>query len=632
MSVENEMARRRAIIIRDLDLPVKEFSPKPVPIVYVVSAKRSQKVFDKLPLYIDTESQMYKKKVSTMKKLTVVVKPSGVMCSVYANNEKYDINVKRAMAETFFASTPDDLIIHKDGNPFNVRAQNLVVVSKKEFASYYLQWLQKMAPGVQHFILEFNTWLLIIDDTGVVYSVHSARALSQQLDAAGYMHVRVNGRSELVHRLVWLAFNQPKTIDPEWEVDHKNNVRHDNRPRNLQLLTANDNRQKPAPPGAPSYARPVPPAPRAPDPLEMLPSSWTTIGRLLQGNHPHHELSICGRVRLVGSTDCLTMQWDQRGEYLCVQIPCSDSGQRVTYRVHQLMAMVYKLPRLDLSAPTVARDSAPSTPSESASSSAATPSAWIEDLRMDSDPPTPTPTPSISSCGQSSSIALADETPTTAEDDPDESALDLYIRMAANGIVIDHASQTDKTDNRLSNLRYVTPRDNATLKSGRIVKIRDLQTGEALVYSSMARANAAIGQRSSKSNDVNHFCRNVTWEGIKRSCVVFQKVDDMEQPLDPTPWQELTPTGSIFMVSDPGSGEEAQKFFSVGEMARVLDMTLGVLQKYIPSEGSSVTIGSKTAPNARAALGFRKLSWNGTRREALTIKCLKKKIAQPTSV
>jgi len=60
----------------------------------------------------------------------------------------------------------------------------------------------------------------------------------------GYLQVRVmvNGHRYCVsaHRLVWLHFHG-ETLPPSIEINHKNGVKWDNRPSNLEAVTASEN-------------------------------------------------------------------------------------------------------------------------------------------------------------------------------------------------------------------------------------------------------------------------------------------------------------------------------------------------------------------------------------------------------
>lgn len=68
---------------------------------------------------------------------------------------------------------------------------------------------------------------------------HRGRVLSLQKFSNGYLFVKMGyGGAHLVHRLVAAAFIDG---DMSLQVNHKNGVRSDNRPSNLEWLTQSDN-------------------------------------------------------------------------------------------------------------------------------------------------------------------------------------------------------------------------------------------------------------------------------------------------------------------------------------------------------------------------------------------------------
>jgi hypothetical protein len=58
----------------------------------------------------------------------------------------------------------------------------------------------------------------------------------------GYLHFGFKGKTYDVHKVIWEMHYGP--VNPGMEIDHKNNIRHDNRIENLQELTHPDNAKK----------------------------------------------------------------------------------------------------------------------------------------------------------------------------------------------------------------------------------------------------------------------------------------------------------------------------------------------------------------------------------------------------
>jgi hypothetical protein len=61
-------------------------------------------------------------------------------------------------------------------------------------------------------------------------------------DEKGYLKVKVKGKMYKVHRVIWEMHYGPVTTG--MEIDHKNNIRDDNRIENLQELIHGDNTKK----------------------------------------------------------------------------------------------------------------------------------------------------------------------------------------------------------------------------------------------------------------------------------------------------------------------------------------------------------------------------------------------------
>lgn len=78
---------------------------------------------------------------------------------------------------------------------------------------------------------------------GRIYSVKNKRFLSLKSESKGYQKCNLyneNGvKNVRVHRVVWEAFNG--AIPDGYEINHKNEIRNDNRLENLELLTHHQN-------------------------------------------------------------------------------------------------------------------------------------------------------------------------------------------------------------------------------------------------------------------------------------------------------------------------------------------------------------------------------------------------------
>lgn len=77
------------------------------------------------------------------------------------------------------------------------------------------------------------------DGRGGARSVRCRRVRADRLGTMGYRNIRamIGGKrmTALSHRLIWLHFNGP--IPDGLTVNHKNGIKHDNRPENLELAT-----------------------------------------------------------------------------------------------------------------------------------------------------------------------------------------------------------------------------------------------------------------------------------------------------------------------------------------------------------------------------------------------------------
>lgn len=81
-----------------------------------------------------------------------------------------------------------------------------------------------------------------ITSTGEVWRVRPKRHRVDMTTSSGYRLVKIMRRGTQVttgaHRLVWHHFRGP--IPPGLTVNHKNGIKHDNRPENLELMTCSE--------------------------------------------------------------------------------------------------------------------------------------------------------------------------------------------------------------------------------------------------------------------------------------------------------------------------------------------------------------------------------------------------------
>lgn len=96
------------------------------------------------------------------------------------------------------------------------------------------------------YIAKYNRW---VTTGGLVYRYDNSQdkliLCKQNILRNGYLRVSVNNKpnTELVHRLVWLAFRSE--IPKDYVIDHINTIRTDNRLINLRCVTSKENSNNP---------------------------------------------------------------------------------------------------------------------------------------------------------------------------------------------------------------------------------------------------------------------------------------------------------------------------------------------------------------------------------------------------
>lgn len=101
--------------------------------------------------------------------------------------------------------------------------------------------------------IKFRAWdgsgKYVAGSDGLIYSTDfnhtgKTKALKGSVDKDGYPHVLMNIDGKRVyrrsHKLIALAFLTPQPT-PKHQVNHKNGIRDDNRPENLEWLTSQEN-------------------------------------------------------------------------------------------------------------------------------------------------------------------------------------------------------------------------------------------------------------------------------------------------------------------------------------------------------------------------------------------------------
>lgn len=79
------------------------------------------------------------------------------------------------------------------------------------------------------------------DNSGNIINFNTGTIRATWSPKCGYEEVKIKGMHILVHRFVWEAVNN-EVIPRGYEVNHINKDKHDNKPRNLEVLTIQEHR------------------------------------------------------------------------------------------------------------------------------------------------------------------------------------------------------------------------------------------------------------------------------------------------------------------------------------------------------------------------------------------------------
>lgn len=79
--------------------------------------------------------------------------------------------------------------------------------------------------------------------TDAAYKIHRSFVgkIAGGETATGYVSVRIDGKTYLAHRVIWLLVHGQLPPHREVEIDHINGIRYDNRISNLRLVTRKQN-------------------------------------------------------------------------------------------------------------------------------------------------------------------------------------------------------------------------------------------------------------------------------------------------------------------------------------------------------------------------------------------------------
>jgi hypothetical protein len=158
-------------------------------------------------------------------------------------------HVHRLIAKYFCENSEEKKIVnHKDGNKLNNNSKNLEWCTTQENIVHAVQNLPRKDRITQYPVESPEKFVELKDfpdyritKDGHVYSVFSSIYLTETINDNGYFRVVINKKPRYIHRLVAFAYLQLPTPLSNYQVNHKNLNKLDNRVENLEWITISEN-------------------------------------------------------------------------------------------------------------------------------------------------------------------------------------------------------------------------------------------------------------------------------------------------------------------------------------------------------------------------------------------------------
>lgn len=135
------------------------------------------------------------------------------------------------------------VIIHKDRNYNNIKANNLLCVSQEDLFNYTIMYLKENNPNKHHsrFIYKGEKINYIAYDDRTIFSTSTMKFLHQFFgNRYETSHYIVNNKTKTMylHHVIWISFNED--IPPDYEIDHHDSDITNNKLTNLNLLSKDE--------------------------------------------------------------------------------------------------------------------------------------------------------------------------------------------------------------------------------------------------------------------------------------------------------------------------------------------------------------------------------------------------------